>query len=155
MFDYTPMTEEQAQKERYHLLEDGEYDAVAVKVTHRISPAQNNMFEIDWHVFDKSGQPVEVKDFLVFTNKMMWKVIHCADSCGILKEYEDKKFTPELLQGQHSRVLVSQQKGNPIPSDKLRGKPEGTCYPDKNVIYDYVKMENQKKLFKDDQDIPF
>lgn len=155
MFDYPVLTEEQAQKERYNLLPDGEYEAYAAKVTHRVSPAGNNMFEVLWHVFGKSGQPVEVKDFLVFTTKMMWKVIHCADSCGIIKDYEEKKLTPELLQGQNSRVLISQQKGVPIPSDKLRGQPEGTCYPDKNVIYDYVKLENQKKIFKDDQDIPF
>lgn len=158
MFDYTPMSEEAAQQARYRLLDDGEYEAVIEKATHKVSSKGNNMLELEITAFDRNNVPVRLKDYLIFTDSMSWKIRHCCDSVDLLKEYEEQKFTPELLVGKATRILVSSQKGQIIPVEKLNGKPPGSVYPDKNVIYDYVKKENQKPLvagFKDDLDVPF
>jgi hypothetical protein len=149
MFDYEVMTEQEAMKERFQLMKDGEYDAVVDKAEARISQNSGNpMMELNLSVFDNAGKAHPVRDFLVFTKNMMWKAIHCADSAGLQKEYDEKKFCPELIQGQRVRVMISTQEGGVIPQDKLKGKPQGSRYPDKNVVDDYVKKDNQKPLSK-------
>lgn len=169
MFEYDPISEADAQKERYSLLEDGNYDAVIFDCIDKISQSSGNpMFEVYLHVYDERGNKNEVRDFLTFTPKMMWKVINCCKSAGVLAEYESKKLCPDLLKGRSVRVKIRMQEGNIIPGDKLKGKPEGSCYPNKNSVDDYlsdreVKHSGMKPLpdangFKDselDQDLPF
>lgn len=147
MFDYEVMTEQDAMKERYQLMADGEYDAVVDKAEAKISANSGNpMMEIHLSVYDENGKSHDVRDFLVFTKNMMWKAIHCADSAGLLKEYEEKKFSPELIQYRRVRVKIITQQGSEIPCDKLKGKQPGSRYPDKNSVDDYVKKEDQKPL---------
>lgn len=162
LFDYEVMTEEEALKERFQLMADGEYDAVIEKVEYKVSAnSGNHMFEMSLAVYDTQGKPHQVKDWLVFSKGMMWKTIHCADSAGLEKEYIEKKFSPEVLQGSGVRVRVATETGGVIPVDRLKGKPEGSRYSDKNKIEDYVKKADQKPLpktadFQDDSlDIPF
>lgn len=139
MLAYEPMSEQDALKERYYLLDDGEYDGVIEKCELKQSASGNQMLDLTISVFDKNGKANPVRDFLVFTPKMMWKVIHCADSAGLLKEYEEKKLSEHMLVGMNVKVLLKQQQGNVIPHDKLKGKPYGTLYPNKNVVEDYLK----------------
>lgn len=161
MFNYEPMSEQQAQQERFQLMKDGEYGAVIDKADARMSPAGNNMIDLTLSVYDENGKPHPVRDFLVFTPGMMWKIIHCADSAGLTKEYEEKKLCPEILVGRNVKVMIVTQMGNEIPSDKLNGKPMGARYPDKNVVEDYIKGASsiaqpvaKTDGFPDD-DIPF
>lgn len=156
MFDYEVMTEQDAMKERFQLMKDGEYDAVVDKAEARISANSGNpMMELNLTVYDEEGKPHQIRDFLVFTKNMMWKAIHCADSADLTKEYEEKKFCPELIQGKGVRIKVSTQEGSVIPQDKLKGKAIGSRYPDKNVVDDYVKKDEQKPLAKPVEDDPF
>lgn len=148
MFNYEPMSEQQAMNERFQLVKDGEYQAVIDKADARVSSSGNNMIDLLLSVYDDQGHPHPVRDFLVFTANMMWKAIHCADSAGLLKEYEDRKFCPELIQGKTVRVIVKSQQGTEIPMDKLNGKPIGSRYPDKNVVEDYVKKADQGAVAK-------
>lgn len=143
MFDYQVMTEADAMKERFQLLNDGEYEATIKKVVHRPSAKGNDMFEIDLDVYDESGKPNPIKDYWVFTPKMMWKVIRGCDSAGVSKEYEEKKLCPELLKDLNVRVMVKTQEGSVIPPEKLNGKPFGSQYPTKNTIDDYIKRGDQ------------
>lgn len=158
MFAYEPMTESQAMKERFQLLQDGTYDACIRKVSERQSSSGNWMFEVSLDIYHPEGGINSIRDYLVFTKGMMWKIIHCATSAGLLKEYEEGKLTSELLIDKNVKVVVKSQAGNLIPEDKLNGKPPGSKYPDKNVIEDYLKSEtvtsSANDLFKDD-DIPF
>lgn len=148
MFNYEVMTEEEAMKARFQLLEDGDYPAVIKKVTPRNSASGNSMFDMDLDIYDDNGTPHNMRDFLVFTTQMMWKVIHCVESGGLVKEYMEKKLTPELLENVNVRVRVKTQLGSEIPLDKLKGKPSGSKYPDKNVIEDYLKPEDPLKVKK-------
>lgn len=160
MFSYDVMTEEEAMRERFQLLEDGEYNAVITRAEARISTNSGNpMIEVDLDVYDKNGRSHIVRDFLVFTRSMTWKVIHCTNAIGLQKEFESKQLKPEMLLNKNVRVMVSVQTGGLIPTDKLKGKPEGSKYPDKNVIQDYVGqtelslVEKEEPVF--DDSVPF
>lgn len=162
MFNYNPMSKEAAEKERFSLIDDGDYPAVIKSATAKISSSNNPMIEVDLDVYDIQGKPHSVRDFLVFSSKMMWKVIHCADGLGLTKEYEEQRFHPSMLPGKNIRVRIKTQKGAQIPSDKLKGKPEGSVYPDKNVVEDYllsdpnsVEVLTPQNSFDTQSDIPF
>lgn len=166
MFDYPVMNEEQAMQQRFSLLPDGEYEAVIKKVTAKVSSTGNNMYEVDLDVYDHNGCAHQVRDYLIFTMNMMWKVIHCAVSSGTLEEYEQKKLTPEVLEHKNVRVSIKTQEGNEIPENKLKGKPLGTRYPAKNVVEDYLQKNAQAQAGAtskaptetpafEDSDIPF
>lgn len=148
MFDYEPMSEQEALKARFHLMRDGEYDAVIDKAEAKPSNAGNNMIKVELSVYDETGKPNPVTDYWVFTPNMMWKAIHGTDSAGLSKEYEEKKFNPDMLCGRNVRVIIGTQVGNKIPLDKLNGKPPGSRYPDKNVVEDYVKNDGKKSTIK-------
>lgn len=156
MFAYTPMTEQEAIEERFNLLKEGEYDAVITASQDKVSANSGNpMMDITLQVFDEEGKARDVRDFLVFTKTMMWKVIHFADSSGLLKEYESGRLCSEVAIGHRVRVKITIEEGGEIPQDKLKGKSVGNRYPDKNKVEDYVKKEDQKPLEKKIEDDPF
>lgn len=154
MFSYQVMNEQEAMQERFHLLKEGEYDAVITSSADKSSSSGNPMMDMTVTVFDEEGREHPVRDFLVFTNTMMWKVIHFADSAGILKDYEEGKLCSEKAIDCRVRVKVNIEEGNEIPEDRLKGKPLGSKYPDKNKIEDYIKRRDQKATSKNDDD-PF
>ena len=135
---YKAMSEEDVMKARFDLLEDGDYDAVVKSSVESMSRSNNVMADMSVAVYDKAGNAHDIRDFLVFTAKMLWKIKHFCDSSGQQKLYEEEKFTPLDAANQSVRVRVRTQKGNEIPFEKLNGKPVGSCYPDKNVIEDYL-----------------
>lgn len=161
-FSYEALTEQEAQEERYQLLKEGEYDAVITTSSDTISSnSGNQMMDMTVSVFDDNGKSHDIRDFLVFTKTMMWKVIHCANSAGLLKEYEDQNFCSEVVIGKRVRVNIAIEAGSEVPIDRLKGRPLGSKYPDKNKIADYVKKEDKKPLISnknndiDDDDIAF
>lgn len=156
MFVYDVMSEQEAIEERFNLLKEGEYDAVITASLDKVSANSGNpMMDITLQVFDEAGKARDVRDFLVFTKTMMWKVIHFADSAGLLKEYEEGKLCSEVAIGNRVRVKITVEEGGEIPQDKLKGKPAGSKYPDKNKVEDYVKKEDQKPLEQKAEDDPF
>lgn len=163
-YDYEPMSEEEATKARYQLLPDGIYEAYVINSTPSESNSGNSMATLNLLVYDENGKEHAKTDFLVFTQNMMWKIKHFCDSAGLQKEYEGKKFHPDMAKNMNVFVKITSQTGKEIPLDKLKGKPVGSVYPDKNIIEDYVigekenKKESKKSLVTDDSfndDIPF
>ena len=155
MLDYQVYTEEEAMNERFQLLKEGEYDAVITSSQDKQSSTGNPMMDITLQVFDEDGKSRDVRDFLVFTKSMMWKVIHFADSAGILKAYEEGKLCSEVAVGNRVRVKILVEEGSEIPQDTLKGKLSGSKYPNKNKVEDYIKKGVQK--IEDDpfaEDIP-
>jgi len=73
----------------------------------------------------------------------MWKVIHFCDSAGLLKEYEEGKLCSQMAIDKRVMVKVAVEEGGEIPQDKLKGKPLGSKYPDKNKIGEYIKKADQ------------
>ncbi len=153
MFAYEVMNEQQAMAERFQLLKEGEYDAIITSSEDKVSANSGNpMMDMTVTVFDKQGKAHDVRDFLVFTKAMMWKVVHFADSAGCLPGYEDGKLCSEMAIDKHVRVKVAIESGKEIPQDKLNGKPMGSKYPDKNKIEDYIKKDENALV---DDDVPF
>lgn len=136
---YKALNETEAMQARFDLLDEGEYDAIVKTSVQCPSKSGNIMADMHLTVYDKAGEPHEIRDFLVFSKKMLWKVKHFCDSAGLEKEYEQELFVPDMATGKRVRVQVGVQKGNEIPFDKLQNKPAGSLYPDKNVINDYIK----------------
>jgi len=156
MFVYDVMSEQEAIEERFNLLKEGEYDAVISASLDKVSANSGNpMMDITLQVFDEAGKARDVRDFLVFTKTMMWKVIHFADSAGLLKPYEEGKLCSEVAIGNRVRVKITVAEGGEIPQDKLKGKPSGSKYPDKNKVEDYIKKDDQKPLENKVEDDPF
>jgi len=141
MLQYQVMDEEEAMQERFQLLAKGEYDAVIEKSQDRVSSNSGNpMMDMTLSVFDEQGRSHSVRDFLVFTKSMMWKVIHCADSAGIIDQYKSGKLCSDLIQGKRVRVKIGIEEGKIIPEEKLQDKSPGSKYPDKNKVEDYLKV---------------
>ena len=146
MFAYTPITEQEAIEERFNLLKEGEYDAVITVSHDKQSSSGNPMMDMTLQVFDEAGKSRDVRDFLVFTKSMMWKVIRFADSAGLLTQYEQGQLCSECAVGNRVRVKITVEQGSEIPQDKLKGKPMGSRYPDKNKVDDYIKKGEQKPI---------
>ena len=160
MFNYDVLSEEQAMQERFQLLPDGEYEAVVDASIDKPSSNGNPMMEVTLSVYDANGHHHPVKDYLVFTRGMMWKVIHFAESAGVMKEYTEKKFCSDLIINKSVRVRLAIEKGGEIPFDKLKGKAPGSRYSDKNKVEDYLSRDKAiSNVVKDsafhDDDIPF
>jgi len=145
MLNYQVMTEYEAMQERYQLLKDGIYDAVISASEDKVSANSGNpMMKLTLQVFDENGKSHTVKDFLVFTKSMMWKVIHFAESAGVLKEYEEGKLCSDIVVQKRVTVKISTEEGQEIPKEMLKGKAFGARFPDKNKVDDYVVNSEQK-----------
>lgn len=159
MFSYQVMTESEAMQARYQLLKEGIYDAIISASVDKVSSSGNPMMDMTVSVYDENGKSHDIRDFLVFTEKMTWKAIHCAESAGIFKEFEEGKFCSDIIRSRRVKVKIGIQEGGIIQQDKLKGSPLGSKYPDKNKIEDYLKESeivqstNSDKI-EDDQ-IPF
>lgn len=145
-FNYEPLSSEEADKFRYHLLDDGFYDGTIEYAESKISRSNNPMGEFILRVWDKDGRPKEIKDYLPFIPSMMWKARHLCESTGLIKEFDEKRFRPELTIGRNITVNIGTQLGKEIPIENLNGKPMGTKYPDKNVVIDYITKDNASKI---------
>ena len=150
MFSYQVYSEQEAMIERFQLLKEGEYDAIISASHDKSSSTGNPMMDMTVSVFDENGKSHDVRDFLVFTKTMMWKVVHCADSAGVLPEYESQKFCSDAVIGKRVRVKVAMEEGSVIPDDKLNGKLPGSKYPNKNKIEDYIKRSDNDTFGDDD-----
>ena len=147
MFEYQVMDEQQAMNERFELMKEGEYEAIIIASEDTVSANSGNpMMSMILSVFDDAGRAHSVKDYLVFTPKMMWKVIHCAKSAGLEKEYGAQKFCSDIIMDKRVRVKIVVKEGGIIPEDKLKDRPLGSRYPAQNSVYDYLECSNQGKV---------
>ena len=164
MFQYDVMSESEAMAERFQLIKEGVYEGVITSSQDTKSKTGNPMMDMTVTVYDENGKPHDIRDFLVFTKQMMWKVVHFSDSAGLLKEYEGGKLCSQVAVDKRVMVQVSVEEGSEIPQDKLKGKPLGSKYPDKNKIGEYIKRSekgatptdgNNPPPFTDDDIPPF
>ncbi len=142
-FSYEVMSEKDAMNERFQLLKEGIYEAVITASSDTVSSKGHPMMDMTVTVYDQNGATHDVRDFLVFTKPMMWKIVHFADSADMLKEYESGTLCSETAINKRCVVKIVIEEGSEIPQDKLKGKPLGTRYYDKNKIEDYIKKSDQ------------
>jgi len=159
-YSYQPLTEEQCTKERgFELLDAGVYNFEVLTADYKMSATGNPMIALKLRVWGNDGKEHLVYDYLVATSKMMWKTKHFCDSVGLDKIYASSNFNESLCPGKSGKALISLKTGNK--------KPDGTSYPDKNAVDDYVMTDKgsvkyvsgeqpnfDRPLTKDD-DLPF
>lgn len=158
-FSYPVLSEEEAQKERFTLLENGVYNFTVTRAVGKMSKPKpgkepNPMIELQITVWDKHGREHYLYDYLVGSRNMAWKTRHFCESVGLVKEYESQEFNEYKAVNRSGKALIGFQEG--------KQKPEGGFYKDKNVIEDYVLEDAPKKIdtspIKDkfeDSEIPF
>jgi len=139
-FTYEAMTEEAAQNARFKLMEEGSYKGVIEHVESKASSKGNPMLVVTLRVWDASGLPSELTDYIVSMPSMIWKLRHLCESAGLMKEFESQSFKPDMLVGKDVMVMVKTQQGKEIPYDKLNGKEPGSKYPTKNIVDDYIGL---------------
>lgn len=150
-FLYEPISEQEAIEQRFSLIKEGVYDAIVLSSTDKVSANSGNpMMDMTIQVFDENGKARDVRDFLVFTKAMMWKVIHFANSAGLLECYEQGKLCSDTAVGNRVKVKVGIEKGGEVPADKLNGRAQGSRYPDKNKIEEYIKRDASEWIDEDE-----
>lgn len=154
-WSYSPQTEEECQKSRFSILDNGVYEARIEKVETKQSSKGNPMIVADLVVFGANGEGQEVKDFLVSTKQMMWKLKHLCDSAGLAKEYMEGHFHPDMLVSRMVKAQIGLQIGSRIPDDKLNGKAPGSMYPNKNICEDYIEDKTGFESITKKDDAPF
>jgi hypothetical protein len=110
------------------------------------------MMEMTVTVFDEQGMPHDIKDYMVFTKSMMWKVIQFSNCAGLLEVYQKGNLCSDTVIDARVKVKVEIEEGKLIPADKLKDKPLGSTYPSKNKIASYLKKDD--KLAQQDNFVP-
>lgn len=94
------------------------------------SKAGNEMIKLLVRVFKEDGTFNLVNDYLL--ESMQFKLLHCAEACGLSKEYESGELTGEMFVGKQGML-------------ELSVRPAGD-YPAQNQIKDYiVPKEGEEK----------
>lgn len=147
-YSFNPKTDEEIA--RSNLLEAGVYNFEVGKAERQISQSNNPMAKLNLKVWDANGLVVPVFDYLVFSdvNLCIKKVKHFCEAVGLAEEYKQGQI-PEELEGYSGKLELKVEEGGLIPDDKLKGKPKGSKYPDKNVVVDYIKRTTVTAANKD------
>lgn len=134
MFEFSPKTDAEIEAiKNQGLLTDGVYSFVVKEVEPGVSQSNNQMLKVKLGVLDNAGNERNLIDYLVATDKMIFKLKHFCESIGIEDKYSQGKFSPSDCINRCGRAKIGVQKG--------RMMPDGSgFYPDKNDIKDYVKV---------------
>lgn len=134
LFDYEPITAEQAKKDReFPLLRESEYMFEVVDAKSEYSHAGNPQVVVKLKI-NFENRDYFIYDYFVNTERMRWKLRHFCLSIGLENEYNNKTFLQHCV-GKTGDAKIKTQAGNL--------KPDGqSYYPDKNVVVDYIVNDN-------------
>lgn len=140
----TPKTEDELRSN--NLIPEGIYNFEILEAVEKLSKSGNEMIELKLGLWDKSGIMRIVFDYLL--DAMEHKLRHFCVVTGLEDKYQSEQITAEDCLNKSGKVHLVIQKG--------KGKPDGTKYPDRNSVQDYVSSESdvKKDNFNDD-DLPF
>jgi hypothetical protein len=122
-----------------NVMSDGTYDAEVTEFHDTdkynkpmISKSGNPMTMVKLNVWDINGQIHSVFDYLVDIQSMAFKTKHFCEATGNLDKYEAEQEIkgPDVL-GKRIKVVIGSQPPQP--------KPDGSFYPPKNQVKDYIK----------------
>lgn len=143
---YTPYTDEDIEKDR-SVLKPDEYSFDVMNAEFAISSTGKKMIKVLLCIFDNAGEKHFVKDWLMGEGKMRFKLKHFCDGAGILDKFE-VGVEPDDCKARTGKAIIG------IKQDK---KDDGTFYPPKPYVIDYLKAEQVLGKTKDSNgdDIPF
>lgn len=151
MFSFKPYTEAEIQElSNPFMLQEGTYDFTVKTIVDDVSKSSGNpMLKVTLGIINKNGQEVLVTDYIMTTGKMVYKFKHFCNA--INENYDAGKIDLLRCRGKRGACIIIVQKGNE--------KPDGTLYPDRNAVKDYVKSNNVTPAIAKSQeineDIPF
>lgn len=152
MFRFTPKTDEEiAALMSPGLLDAGEYPFTIKDIISRDSAKGNPMLEVTLAVMDKDGSTRMVKDYLLQSDKMLFKLKHFCDGIGLGEKFAKGELNPADCLKRSGMVKLGTDKG------KLKPDGEG-MWPDKNIVKDYLKSKkvvNMKESEFFNDAIPF
>lgn len=127
---FQPKSEEEIVRD--NLLPAGDYAFEVVRAIDATSKSGNEMIELNLKVFDDEGGYRFVKDYLL--ESMAFKLIHCAQACGLEQEYNDGELIADQFVGRSGFLKLA------VKEDKT-GQ-----YQPQNSVKDYIKPgENDGK----------
>ncbi len=114
------------------LLEEGVYPFIVREVTQESSKAGNPMLKVKLEVLAHDKSRRLLTDYLLATDKMIYKLKHFCDAVGFEKEYEQGHLELNKCVNRGGRVKIGIQKGTV--------RDDGSLFADKNVIKDYTRI---------------
>jgi hypothetical protein len=148
-FRFNPLSQEQIDGLSHKgLLPDGVYKFIIKDVKQSTSKSGNAMLELLLGIADGQGWERNIFDYLVSMDRMVFKIKHLCESVGLEETYAKGEFDPKCLLHKIGHAQIGVQKG--------ARKDDGSFYPDKNVVKDYVKSDKVETITeKLDDKIPF
>lgn len=135
MFSFKPMSDEEINVlQNRELLKDGVYPFVVKEMSEQHSKNGNPMLKVRLEVVVNQNHKVSIFDYLVSTEKMMFKLKHFCEALGLIESYAKGSFSFSDCIGRSGKCKIAIDKGS--------AKPDGSgFYPDKNIVKDYVSHD--------------
>lgn len=127
-----------SREELARLLPDGKYQAFVSNATDKQSKSGSDMIELRLQIYDAEGAQFFINDYLVFTEKSLFKVLGFCEAAGIKDRYDTGSLSAFDCVDRTVWVNVGTQ------------KQEG--FQPKNVAKSYFVPKEQKA--KDDKPNP-
>lgn len=146
MVKLTPKSDEQFEKEEVERRAKWQpwppnvpYDYEIVSAKNTLTKAkpdkpQREMIEIEVKIYNDKGESKQITDYLGEWND--WKIKRICEANGLLDRYESGQVDDQDLWGKTGKCELGVQKGTQ--------KDDGTFYPDKNVIKEFLKIAGTK-----------
>lgn len=109
----------------------GLYDFEVLTAIDKVSGAGNDMVELELRVYNTEGKERTVKDWLVSSEGMAYKLRHFASATGMLPQYERGELKSSEMPGKTGRCQLGIEAGKQVPGTNDK-------YPDKNKVQDYA-----------------
>lgn len=139
---FAPKTE--TELETMSLLEPGIYPFQVTQASNEISKSGNDMLKLTVMIWDKGGSMHYIYDYLL--EAMGYKLRHFCESTGLMGKYEKGELYPQDCMNAQGNLEIIIQEG--------KDKGDGSRYPSRNSVKDYIKKDEKSNTFKDD-DIEF
>lgn len=135
-FCFTPLSDAELNElQNRDLLPDGNYAFIVRGAEYQTSGKGNPMLKIKLGVLATPHNEHVIFDYLMATDKMIFKLKHFCETLGLDEQYKQGNLRSEDCINKMGKVKIGRQKGSQKPD--LSG-----YFPDKNCVRDYVKYEN-------------
>ena len=134
----TPKTEDELKA--INLIPEGIYNFEVLEAVEKLSKSNNEMIELKLGIWDDNGNMRVIFDYLL--DAMEHKLRHFCVITKNMERYDSKNLLPEHCIGNSGKVHLIIQKG--------KDKPDGTKYPDRNSVQDYVLSDTAVEVKKDE-----
>lgn len=128
---FTPISEQEAASQSVSLWPPGDYDFEVRNATDKTSASGNEMTALEVWIYNEDGGRRLIFDYLVASEKTVWKIRRFAEACGLLDKFDAGSIEAADCEGRTGRC-------------KIVVSPAQNGYEPKNTIRDYIKSAGAK-----------